>query len=491
MTATASTASAEAVGTRAGERSAAWASWEVAALAAVLAVALGLRLHGLTQAPLLTDNADELYFAWYGLNLILHGDAYTWSYLPGYPSTTVLHAYGTTFPLVHHSMDHPPLFGLIIGGWCWLTGARDMLQVTAAQVRALPVAFGTLSVLLAHLLGRRLMGPGPALLVAALLATAPGAVLVGRQAEPESLQALLLLAALLLTMRILDGSAGPWSLAGLLACCLAAPLLKVPGIAVAGICAPILAAGRRWWPAAATLAAAAAGLLLFALYGWLVDWSLFVRIWGDQAATRSGMLSGFDFIAAAAGINRSLHDGWWLLGWIGLGVLAARGEPRRELFLVWPPVAYAAVMLVLAAEARVENYAWYRLIVYPGVELGAGWLAWEAVRRRSLPLLTLLLVLGGAASTNWWLGGMGRSWVPNPFLLTLLMAVVLVPSVLVARPAGPGRGSRPVGRRMAGLDSGGAGLRRWALGAGVAAVGFMLIGNVVESLWLPAIFTHM
>jgi 4-amino-4-deoxy-L-arabinose transferase-like glycosyltransferase len=486
VTATVSTGSAEAGTARAGERSTAWASWEVAALVAVLALALGLRLHGLTQAPLLTDNADELYFAWYGLNLILHGDAYTWSYLPGYPSTTILHAYGTTFPMVHHSMDHPPLFGLIIGGWCWLTGARDMLQVTAAQVRALPVAFDTLSVLLAYLLGRRLLGAGPALLGSALLATAPGAVLIGRQAEPESLQAVLLLAALLLTVRILEGSAGRWSLLGLLACCLAAPLLKVPGIAVAGICAPILAAGRRWWPAGAALGAAAGGLLLFALYGWLVDWSLFVRIWGDQAATRTGMLSAFDFIAAAAGINRSLHDGWWLLGWIGLGVLAGRGEPRRELFLVWPPVAYAAVMLVLAAEARVENYGWYRLIVYPGVELGAGWLAWEAVGRRSLPLLTLLLILGGAASTNWWLGGLGRGWVPNPLLLTLLMAAVLVPAALLARPGGWGSG-----RRWADRGTGEAGLRRWALGAGVVAVGFMLLGNVVETLWLPATFTHM
>ncbi|HLH68306.1 MAG TPA: glycosyltransferase family 39 protein [Candidatus Dormibacteraeota bacterium] len=469
----------------------AWAPWERATLVAVVLVALALRLHGLAQAPRLTDNADELYFAWYGLNLILHGDAYTWSYLPGYPSTTILHAYGTSFPLVHHSMDHPPLFGLIIGGWCWLTGARGMLQVTAVQVRTLPVAFGTLSVLLVYLLGRRLLGPGPALFGAALLATAPGAVLVSRQAEPESLQAVLLLAALLLTVRAIDGRAGPWSSAGLLVCCLAAPLLKVPGIAVAGICAPILAAGRRWRLAGATLGAAAAGLLLFALYGWLVDWSLFLRIWSDQAATRSGMLSGFDFIAAAAGINRSLHDGWWLLGWIGLGVLAAQGEPRRELFLVWPAVAYAAAMLVLAAEVRVEQYAWYRLIVYPSVELGAGWLAWEAVRRASLPLLTLLLVLGGAAATNWWLGGGGATWVPNPFLLVALMAAVLVPAALLARPSGWGGGAERGAGWAVRLAHDSSLLRRWALGAGVAAVGFMLIGNVVESLLLPVIFTHM
>ena len=75
---------------------------EAVLLAVVTLVGLGLRLHDYGLAPAFVDNADELQFAWAGLNLIAHGDAISWSYFPTYPSTKMLHTYGQTYPLVHH-----------------------------------------------------------------------------------------------------------------------------------------------------------------------------------------------------------------------------------------------------------------------------------------------------------------------------------------------------------------------------------------------------
>jgi 4-amino-4-deoxy-L-arabinose transferase-like glycosyltransferase len=471
----------------------AWPAWEVLALAVVTGLALVLRLYHVAGAPLLTDNLDEIQFTWAGLNLIQHGDAYTWSFYPGYPAYGSFTAFGVTLPVVHHWMDHPPLFALIMGGWVWLLGVRDMTGFTAFQVRLVPVAFSTLTVPLAYLLGRRFLGWRAAMCGAVLLATAPGAILLGRQAEPESLQAVLLLAALLLTLRVLDGRPGGWTLAGLLLCAAAAPLLKVSGIAIAGICAVILAAGGHWRLAGLVAAAGSAGLLAFAWYGAIVDWRLFERIWGVQAGNRIGVMSAFDFITADAGVNRPLRDGWWLLGWIGLGLLMARPGRRSEtdrrrapelraplrrwvaaeLFLVWPAAAYAAAILVLAGERQVEQYGWYRVIIYPELYLAAGWLAWEAVSRRSLGLLTLLLVLGGATATNWWLGGPAATWVPNPLLLCLLIAAVLGPALLLLW-----RRHELTYQRVA----------AWTAGA---ALTLIVLGNMVESLRLDRIFYRL
>lgn len=449
-----------------------WRRWEVACLAAVLLLGLGLRLHGYTQAPLVTDNADELQFAWAGLNLILHGDAYTWSYYPGYASYTVYSAFGTTYPLVHHWMDHPPLFALLVGGWAWLLGDRTLGDVSEGQIRLVALALGAFSAWLSYLLGRRLLGPGPALVGSALLATAPAATLLGRQVEPEALLAPLLAAGLLLALRAAEGRAGPVSLAALLACALAAPLVKVPGLAVAGVCAVVLAVEGRWRLAAATLAAGLAGLGLFAAYGAAVDWRLFVRIWQVQAGNRTGLMSGLDFLTAAAGVNRPLHDGWWLWGWVGVGALGLGGR-RQRLYLAWPAVAYAATMLVMAGEAQARQYGWYRWAVFPEIYLVGGWLAWEAVRRRSLPLLALLMVLGGATAANWWVGGLERSWVPDPLLLSVLFLLVLVPAALAQHwPDSPG-------------------LRRWTLGAGTALLFACLLGNAVESFFVDRIFTRL
>jgi hypothetical protein len=453
-------------------RPATWLTWEVLAIVAITGLALLLRLYRVTDAPLFTDNLDEIQFTWAGLNLIQHGDPYTWSYYPGYPGYDAVTAFGLTLPVVHHWMDHPPLFSLLMGGWVWLLGVRDMTGFTALQVRLVPVAFGTATIPLVQLLARRFIGAPAALVGALLLATAPGAVLLARQAEPEAVQAVLLLVALLLTLRAIDDRAGPWTLAGLLLCATAAPLLKVSGIAIAGICVVILGASGRWRLAGLLAASGGVGLLLFVVYGAIIDWPQFLRTWGVQAANRIGVMSAFDFITASAGVNRRLRDGWWLLGWIGLGLLAARRGARSELFLVWPAAAYAATMLVLAGEKQVEQYGWYRVIVYPELYLAAGWLAWEAVSRRSLGLLTLLLVLGGAMSTNWWLGGPVVGWVPNPLLLCLLIAAVLGPAVLLLW-----QRHDPRTQRVAG----------WAAGAALA---LMVLGNTVESLQLDRIFAR-
>jgi 4-amino-4-deoxy-L-arabinose transferase-like glycosyltransferase len=447
--------------------------WEVLAVAAVTALALVLRFNRLGDAPLFTDNLDEIQFTWAGLNLILQGDPITWSYA-SYPANVPFTAFGATVPVVHHWMDHPPLFSLMMGGWVWLLGVRDMTGFTAPQVRAVAVACSTLTVPLVHLLGRRLLGWRPALCCALLLATAPGAVLFGRQVEPEAPQAVLLLVALILTLRVVEDRAGRWTLAGLLLCCLAAPLMKVSGLAVSGICAVILAASGRWRLAGALVAAGALALALFVVYGAVIDWAQFVRIWGTQTSYRIGVMSGFDFITDPSGVNRRMRDGWWVLGWIGLGLLAARRGPRRELFLIWPAAAYAATMLVLAGERQVEAYGWYKVIVYPELYLAAGWLAWEAVSRRSLGLLTLLLVLGGATATNWWLGAPPTgTWVPNPLLLCLLVAAVLGPAVLLLWRRDELRYQR---------------LAAWAA---AGALALMVIGNTVESLQLDRIFYRL
>jgi 4-amino-4-deoxy-L-arabinose transferase-like glycosyltransferase len=442
-------------------------------VALVLGLALVLRFNDYAAVPPFIDNKDEVQFAWAGMGLIESGDPYTWSYFPGYLSYTRVDANGTNYPMVHHWMDHPPLFSYLMGGWVMLLGDRRLSDVKAWQVRILPILFAVVSVLLAYLLARRFVGRGPALIGAGLLATAPGAVLLSRQAEPEALQAVLLLAALLLTLRVAEARAGPWTVAALLLCAVAAPLAKVSGVAVAGICGVILIAEGRLRLAAATLGAGAAGLALFAVYGAVVDWQLFVRILAMQAGNRLGVMSAFDFITAQTGVNRTLRDGWWILGWLALGLLALGRLKRRELYLVWPAAAYAVVMLLMAGARQIEQYGWYKVMVYPEIYVAAGWLAWRAVSQRSLGLLTLLLALGGATATNWWLGGIGRAWVPDPLLLVALLVVVLLPAALLLW--------RPSDSRV----------RTWARGSAFAALAVMLLGNAVESFFLADVFRLM
>ena len=442
-------------------------------MALVTLAGLALRLHDYGAAPGFLDNADELQFSWAGLNLLLHGDAYTWSYFRSYPQGDVLQAYGTAFPMVHHWMDHPPGFSLLMGAFLVLAGQRSMTALTPEVVRLPAVLLATATIPLAYAVARRPLGLGGALAGAAVLATGPGAVLLSRQAEPEAVMAPLFLVAVLLAARLADGP-GDW-LTGvaLVAICVLEPFFKVTGVAVGAASAVILAMNARWGWGLACVLGAAAGIGLYLLYGALVDWSLLWKIVAEQALNRRGVMAAFEFIADPTGANRRLRDGWWLLGWIGAGLWlfhARRADAER--LLAWPLFAYLAAITVLAGEQLTAQYGWYHVAVIPFAYLAAGSLAWRAFVEPSPARLLAVLLLGGAMATEYWLGAGGSNWIPPPALLVAILAVVVAPAALLAVPAlAPLRG---YARALVGL-----------------ALGFVLVGNILTSLSLTDIFSRL
>jgi 4-amino-4-deoxy-L-arabinose transferase-like glycosyltransferase len=393
----------------------------------VLVVALALRLNQYTQAPAFHDNPDEVQFPWAGLSLLTQHVPETWSYFPEYRHYTwLVLPDGASYPLVKPWLDHPPLFPLLSGAAAWIAGERSFAQVTAASVRIPTIWLSLLSLLLMYALARRVLGPRPAMVAAVIFATAPGAVLFSRSVETEALLAPLLLGALLALHRLLAGDGGRGSIAALMICCALAPLTKVPGLAVGGIVIVVLLADRRWRLAVAAGAATVAGLAVFALYGLALNWNLFVAIWQEQAAHRSGVMGAFEFIIEPAGLNRRFSDPWWLLGWIGIGAMVSRRfSPRSRVGLVaWPVIAYSATMLVVA-DVRVAYFGWYRIAIYPLVYLAAGYLAWRALAAANPAVVTLVLITGGAAAASSWLGGPQALGIASATLAGVLLAAVI------------------------------------------------------------------
>jgi hypothetical protein len=448
-------------------------AWEIGGVGLVTLVGAFLRFIDIGAAPGFTDNADDIQFSWAGLNLIEHGDAYTWSYFTAYPQPPgVLQAYGTAFPMVHHWLDHPPLFALLMGAYLWLIGDRSMLGLTPEHVRALPAALSVLCIPLVYALGRRAVGAWGAFGGAVLLATVPAAVLMGREAEPESVLAPMLLLALLLAARQSGGSAARWQVVVLLALSLLAPLLKVTGFAIGGAVGVILLMNGCTRLAVGCVVAAALGIGIYVAYGWAVDWQLFTHVIQQQSQNRRGLLAGLALIADPAGINRPLHDGWWILGWIGLGLLLFRGRrSRAEQLVAWPAFAYALTVMVLAGEILAGQYGWYKVILQPLVYLAAGALAWRAAVSPSPARMAAVAVLGGATAFNWSLGSGGSGVVPNPVVAAALLAVAVLPSAVVTWP----RFSQHAGT---------------ARGLAIAVMALLVLGNVVTSLNVSDYLAH-
>ncbi len=275
-------------------------------LVVVLSVALGLRLNGYTSDPAPGANYDGLGWAWQGQSLILQHVPHAWSWQTSYhPSSFVTEPNGIHLPLVSPYFDHPPLFGLLVGGSAVIAGEQTQASVTEGVIRLVPIALSLVTIVLLYVLVRRVTGKDwIALMAAAAFAVSPAMVLTGRLVESEALLTPLLLAAVILALRVRDG-AGRRYIAGLVLVCLISPLVKEPGVIVAVVASAILltSSRRRLW--ALPLVGMTFGVGLYLVYAASLDWSLFIATALAEGKDRHPSVAGFSnyFISSDAGLG--------------------------------------------------------------------------------------------------------------------------------------------------------------------------------------------
>ena len=297
---------------------------------------------------------------------------------------------------IHPYLDNPPLMSLLAGAIVWLRGDRTFAEVVHDPTpRLLAIAMTTVTIPLLYLVGRRVLGEGPALVGSALYALSPAAVLFGRVVAAEEVIALCLLAALWAVLELQDGGRRRLALAILFAACLVAPTAKAPGLIVAGSAVLCLSRDRLWLGAATAVVGASIGTALVLLYAAAFDWHAFMRT-VEMRGEHLTLLTPYSFITSRAGIGRhAMVDGWWLVGWIGL---ARRSE--RSGMVALAPLLYALALLGMAADYS-ATYGWYRLAVMPLVYLGAGDLAWRAIVQPEWSRFAFLALAAIATAASW------------------------------------------------------------------------------------------
>jgi len=360
-----------------------------AALLGLVLLAGIVRLFEYTTTPEPAQNRDELAWAWTGQSLIETGAPSSWSYLPAYPTVGVQLTFdGTYMPYVHDWFDSPPLFGLLVGGVALLAGEHTPTQVGPEAIRLVPILLSVIVGWLIYVLAARHLGRATALVALAVFCLSPWMISAGRVVESDWM-----LAAMLLGVLVLASHRGRLPTAALLALCVLAPLVKVPGVIVGAAAAVALLTERRWAVAPLALLGAPLGVGLFAAYGAAVDWHQFVLVWQVQAARHDSLVAGEQFLfSSTSGLWNfvPLGDPFWTVGMVGLAVMLLRkplAAPARI------PLAFAGYALLMALTASTEGaqyYGWYRFTVDPLCYIGVGDLVAQNVPRLRLPLVARL-----------------------------------------------------------------------------------------------------
>ena len=170
--------------------------------------------------------------------------------------------------------------------------------------------------LLYLLAARHLFGRATGLVALAVFCLSPWMIDASRLVEAEWL-----LAPMLLGVLVLASHRGRLPTATLLALCVLAPLVKVPGVLLArrrrrG--GPLTE--RRWITAGLALLGAPVGVGLFTAYGAAVDWHQFVLIWQVQSARHTSLVAGRQFLfsptrACGTSFPSTTRSGRW--AWSG------------------------------------------------------------------------------------------------------------------------------------------------------------------------------
>ena len=313
-----------------------------ALLLLILAIALLLRLPGLGTPVGGFHSFNEAHYILVAQN-VLRG----WILSPSVDQSTVF-------------LETPPLFPYVLA----LTFATAGVSVLVA--RLLAVTIGMLLVWVVSLLGRRLFGAEAGLASAALMATAPIAVMVGRNVQTDSMLVLLIVAALVLYHRAGDESAAAtrarlqsgflFGLALFTKLFAGVALLAVVAwdLIVHGVSRPL--SDRRRWMAAALVILPAG---VFYGYHATRDYRYFVdNVFRGAAGATTVPSTTSEWITLGA-------EAWWgfsppVAVLMIAGTLLAVARPRVNLlYLLLPMLSYTLFYLV------VHKHSYYLLCLLP------------------------------------------------------------------------------------------------------------------------------
>lgn len=350
-------------------------------LVIILVAAFYLRSTGSSTIPYPGESMDEYSFAWVGLSLIQVGTPVATSGITGYKNTDFRYinvdqvfrgsAKGNPFPINYPWFDHPPLLGLVTGGYAYLNGARVFEDTLITFIRKPMITLGTLSILLLFVFAKKIFGIKEAFAASIIYASSPLAIISSRMVQAENLLIPLFLASLIATYFFLEKNK-TWLLylAGIIAGI--SLLVKLSGLAIVlsnlFLILYFFPGGiKKAIPSVITFSVVSLSFLIFFIsYGAAYDINQFFGILiSNSSRTYSvGPHAFFDLLTTTRITSlKYFTDGFILSGWLAaiLLFIIPSEQKKKEMFLLIPLVSYLVIFILFGS----EPYGWYRFPFLP------------------------------------------------------------------------------------------------------------------------------
>ena len=303
--------------------------------------------------------------------------------------------FGTQFNIVSPYFDHPPLFHMVAGAAAMLGGADEFLRVSVSSMRIVPVVFSSSVIILLYLILKSHYSRRTALLSSFLYAMVPTIVVSGRLVQEDNMMLALVMLGLFFYSRSLKKTNWRASLPAAL-CVGFASLAKFTAIGFIGSFSLLYLIRRRWKSALAVFGLGGALSMLYFVYGALIDWDMFIRVFAAQGGKISQLALPARMVFQPKLIEMVFWDGGMLFLWFSVPALIfmKKDEFSRDMGILF------GIHFILISVTVIYNrdYGWYRIMFFPFLCFAGGMMLDELLKTRSI--LLMIFFVGLAVMLN-------------------------------------------------------------------------------------------
>lgn len=348
-------------------------------IAIVFFIELTLLRHNYALYPQRGATSDEYTYAFLGQSLFTKHMPVSWSFFGAYTNRFDLTIRGIFFPMVYPYFDHPPLFGLLVGGWALLNGQSTYQDIQLSTIRVMPIILYMISSLLLFFIAKKLYGYKTALFSLLIYGTTTTFIMQGRVVLAENLLTPLFLLGILLyltcrkTMRVYQAV-----LLGLIAGL--AYWAKETGIIVfLSLCLIFVFDKIKRKNIFIFSAISLIFILSYILYGLFFNGPLFFAIQTLQSNRPIGPETFPFIISTPIIVNKVYQDGWYLFGFFAL--LQMLIYYKKNIFIAVPTLVYLLIMIMSLSKEGVSG--WYMIPLFPFMALSIANLLVSGIKEKN------------------------------------------------------------------------------------------------------------
>lgn len=363
---------------------------KITILVFVLLIGLILRLHNYTLYPQRGASSDEYTYAFLGVSLLTNHVPISWSAYTAYKEVRHLTIDKLYFPIVYPYFDHPPLNGLLVGGWSILFGQDRFEEIDLKTIRLVPIFLSFISSILVFLLGLRLYTFKTAIWALLIYSTATIFVMNGRVVFAENLLTTLLLSTLYLFLLFRKKFTAKKVIVLSILCGLSFWAKELGIVTFLSILYLFLSEKVKPKYIVILIGISSLVILLYALYGVYYDKDLFLQVISLQANRDIGIKTLFYLLSTPIIVNKIYLDGWYFFGLISF--FFSFWEYAKNKLLLVPSLAY--FLLLIFSLTQEGEMGWYMIPMFPFMALFSAKLLVESLQKQSLFIFLLLLFVG-------------------------------------------------------------------------------------------------